>query len=386
MNHKTIEELIENLLYAPDGWSVEADIIIDELMSYGEAVIKPLIYNFLAHPDVDYGLDNTYEVVVAMKQFGGYTVDTLVEALSDEDKLVRHVSARALGDIATSRVLPVLEKEMLNNHSYSAVIAIAKIGGDDAARILLNALQTTELDRVFIIGWLGATGSQLVLETLIDTLRDADADIRLYGISQLGVLAFPSSSQQLIEAMLHDTNLRNRQRSAYILATIYKDYRAAPTLIKELSHKLPSIREMIIKGLTHSGNRDYINQIYDLFLNDSELSVRACAAHSLVAFDSVNKDEAIIFIEQLLLSEETSIRLKALYPLRDIQHQRMFMWLKQIRNDDDSYIRFHAALIYSENGKNTHKEFLRLWQNEENHRLVKKAVIEAVENIESRNK
>ncbi len=383
MSEARIQKLIENLLEQPDGWNEDVDVIIDELVSIGEPAIKPMIYHFLAHPDNYYPMDNTYEVIMGLKQMGDTVVDTLLEALVDSDEQIRHVAANALRDLGGKRTLPALENEMLVNTSYSALYAIGSIGGDTAAHMLLGALQTEIFEKSSIISWLGYTGSELALETLLKSLESDDRNIRYSAIQGIGNLAHPAAREYL-HAMLSDEDKKIRHQAASVLASKYHDPRSATMLSHGFQDVLASGRESAIYWITQSGNKSYLKQIYRLFKGDKESSVRIYAAHSLIYFET-NDGEATQYIEDILSSEDTKNHSVAIYAMKQIQHHLTLTWLLHARQDSNAALRYHAAQLIGDYGHQTEIGFLGKWLKDENNRLVKKSIKAAIERLEAKN-
>jgi HEAT repeat protein len=129
----------------------------------------------------------------------------LISALSREGAPVRVVvdALRAFGELA----MPGL-RQAANEPNVllrlRAIDLVARYGGDEDAAFIAGILRDptpdTRLRAIEHIGY-GLQQSPLVLEALIERLRDTEEDIALAAIEALGEIAKPSAAPHLIECL-----------------------------------------------------------------------------------------------------------------------------------------------------------------------------------------
>ena len=369
----SVDELIQRLLDEHDDWSETADEIIDELVAMGEPAIKPMIYQVLGNPDLDYPLDHTEAVAYALKQMGQPALTTLLETLNDPDPLVRAGSARALGVIGDKSALPALENALLKEQSFSALYALGQIGGDEAAQMLLKAMALGLFNPSSIISWLGETRSPTVIQPVIDFADHSDAEVRRSVAEALGNFDDPLARDVLIH-LLEDEDQGVQYRVAHILATRFHYAGAAHVIVRQLEHKSEATRASTIAWIVQSGNQDYIERINELFKTDPARLVRLSAANALIEISYNDVDEAKRFVETALFSDDVMSRYDAVRSLYGMRHQFVETWLLYRIKDTDAYIRYFVADTLRQLPKLDSLDPIYDWKKTEEHRLVKKAI------------
>ena len=157
-------------------------------------------------------------------------VDLLVPALGDTSPPVRAAAAFALGLLKDARALPVL-LQLVRRASVAeqgspeveAVTAIARIGGDEGARALVDIIAT---------GSPGAPTPPVVAAALLEAWR-------------LGSRA-PVSD---LAAYADDPDIGTRWRALYSIARL-RAHRAAARLVTALTDREPMIRAVAARGVT----------------------------------------------------------------------------------------------------------------------------------------
>ncbi len=141
---------------------------------------------------------------------GARAVPALTDALSSKDDRVRARAARTLGMIGNASPVPAL-LEMVRrrqNRYTSALHALGKIGGPDAARHLLAALPREPLRmQADIVRYLGLIGDNRAVAPLCALLEESTSiRVRRQAAEALGRFRDPRSRDALQKAVDHDTN------------------------------------------------------------------------------------------------------------------------------------------------------------------------------------
>lgn len=380
MSQKQAEKLIERLLELPDDWDEEVDEIIDALVELGEPAIKPMIYQFLAEPNLHYPMDNTEEIASAFGRMGDAALKALIQALDDSNPHIRDGATWVLGEIRNPNAVEALAKVLWEQKSPTAIISLGKIGGEQAAENLLKALERGHFEKRFVITWLGNTGSNSVFDTLIHALNDKDRDVRHAALYSLAELNKPQVIDPLVSA-LNDQDDNVRRTAAYLLATHYNDPRAAHVFAEDFDSNK---RVPAMGWIAQSGNTEYVEQIYSFFASDRELIIRLSAANALILLETKYDNDAVQLIEKSLNSKDLNTRFETLRSISGMKHRFAEKWLLSFIHDSNDYLRYCAAIELSKQGTSDVLSLMEGWLAREQHRLVKKAVIRAIEMIESR--
>ena len=216
-------------------------------------------------------------------------VQTLINALKDNNWQVRVFSAYVLGEAKEQRSKQAL-KEVALNDQYVVVRGMATISlgkmGDDEAKYqgilnLENVLQSKESIEIF--------------------LPDKAMAAQMIGLI---------GDNRAIPALLYSLENNNEFVQEFILSALDEigDKVAAPTIIKFLKSESPYVREAALRALGHIGNDQCLSSINELLLSDSLLSVREVA---LCALGNIGSKNAITILINFIEDKDNNIYLRS---------------------------------------------------------------------------
>ena len=164
-------------------------------------------------------------------------VEKFIEELKDDDFDVRRNAVNALQDIGDNRAIEPLIEALKNEHKlnirWSIRRGIKKIGGENVVESLINALTDDDHKaREAIAEALGGYRDERVVEPLIAALKDEEPRVREAAARALGDVNDVQAVEPLIEA-LKDDDWHVRVSSARALGII-GDERAVEPLIEAM--------------------------------------------------------------------------------------------------------------------------------------------------------
>jgi HEAT repeat protein len=160
----------------------------------------------------------------------------LLKALGDENIVVRRIAAYALGQIGSEAAISGLLKA-LEDESYDvcwrAAQTLCKIGSEAAVSGLLRALEHEKINvRWKAADTLGEIGSEAAISGLLKALEDESYDVRWRTAYALGQIGSEAAISGLLKA-LEDEDSNVRWRAAEALGQIGSEV-AIPGLLKAL--------------------------------------------------------------------------------------------------------------------------------------------------------
>lgn len=151
----------------------------------GGPSVRSLIKNLGMHKDDDVREEAIEELV----NIGEPAVESLINALGDEDQVVRSLAAKTLGEIGDSRAVEPLIRALGHEHELvraGAATALIKLG-EPAVTSLIEALGDENFNvRANAAMALGDIGDRQAVELLIQALQDEDWRVRCAAAYALG--------------------------------------------------------------------------------------------------------------------------------------------------------------------------------------------------------
>ncbi len=179
------------------------------------------------------------DAIKALVQKGQLAIEALIEALQDNNPMVRKNAAWALGEIRdTLAVEPLISKLPDKAHEVReyAAGALGKIKDNRAVEPLSNTLKDKNLDvRLTVIASLGEIKDTSAVLPLIESLQDTITNVRRYAAEALGIIQDNRAVKSLIVA-LEDKYISVGAMAAWALGEI-KDTCATQPLIRVLMER-----------------------------------------------------------------------------------------------------------------------------------------------------
>ena len=216
---------------------------------------------------------------------------TRVGPLRDES--IRVAAAKVLGSFGPKAELavPGLLKALHDPQSYVAMEAAAALAraGSGALPALINALnENNPLVRHAAAYALGEVGprAEKAVPSLISRLEDTDAEVRSSSASSLLLIGYPSITA--MSNIVDHGDASSREAAVLEFVRFYRSLRSmVPPLIKMAHAEAPEIRRSAITalGVMHSADNDTI-QTFRAACGDPALEVRLAAVSALALVPS----------------------------------------------------------------------------------------------------
>ena len=179
-------------------------------------------------------------------------VEKFIEELKDDAFDVRRSAVNALQDIGDNRAIEPLIEALKNEHElnirWSIRRGIKKIGGENVVESLINALTDDDHKaREAIAEALGGYRDERVVEPLIAALKDEEPRVREAAARALGDVNDVQAVEPLIEA-LKDEEPKVREAAASALEDV-NDVQAVEPLIEALKDEEKEVRGAAAKSL-----------------------------------------------------------------------------------------------------------------------------------------
>ncbi|MBS7281260.1 MAG: HEAT repeat domain-containing protein [Candidatus Freyarchaeota archaeon] len=271
IGEKAIEPLRRELMHGHRGNREMMAWILGEIGS--QRAIKPLIeaLKYSGHDSFDVHED----VINSLVKIGEPAVDSLIQALDDEDTLFRSNVREALegiGKPAVPQLIQALKCEK-KNIRREAAYSLATIGGEEALEPLLAALGDEDAEvRANAARALGRIGGSRAVEPLIKALKDKEPLVREYTVDALGSIGDSRAFQILVSAM-EDEDEDVRRAAVYALNNFGR--LAVEPLVKAMgrsdirryaldaleSIKDPGTVELFIQALEEKDLDDFVSNV-----------------------------------------------------------------------------------------------------------------------------
>ena len=307
-------------------------------------------------------------------------VQSLIDALKDEDWEVRKQVAWALGEMEDRKAVKALSELLLSDESWevrreaaSALEQIEDRGAVDALSSALtkdlnwevrreaaealgqiqdhgaiSALESALKDenrmvRREVVEALGELEDHRTIDALIGALKDVDWEIRRKAAWALGEIESPNAVEALITAT-KDENPYVRKQAVWALGNI-EDRRAIHALNKSLKDEFWEVRKYAIDALQNLNDFRAVDPLIEILQNDSHREVRYKAAEAL---GDIEDRKAVDPLISVLTDPDWQIRKKAARALGEIQDRRAIQALTKALKDKNKEVRSRAAWALGE--------------------------------------
>ncbi len=170
-------------------------------------------------------------------------------------------------------------------------------------------------------------------ETLIEDLKSADIDTRINAIEGLGELGDPRAIDSLSK-LLNDPIEQIRDCAIWNLGLL----KAGDILIKNLNHKLESVRKYVIEVLGNIEEQAAVDPLIEL-LNDPNDEIRANSAWSIGKLEDKKAFEPLI---KSLNDKNSEVRENSAWALGKLNDIRAIPFLLKAIYDPDEIVQNNA--------------------------------------------
>jgi len=299
----------------------------------------PRLLSFLEADDRDLRLASA----MALGDIGdSKAVNPLLSRLSDDDALLRMTAINSLGKIGASGTVDALGKrldvEPVGGNREAVVVALGRIGGDQALHLLISALNNEDYrvrDRA--VKELARTTDVRVLEPLLGVVGRANWDALRKALVRLGKSEVPT----LLRAFESHPDQKTRHMVAQALGDI-KDPRAIDTMVATIvassdTGKIFSAKDCLLL----IGNPALEPLMKALDNKDDEARIRVIAALS-----EFRSPRTVGTLLSALDDRNPDVRRIALQILRDIGDARCVPpAMRMFKEDVDENVRHKAGEI-----------------------------------------
>ncbi len=302
-------------------------------------------------------------------------IDTLIQTLDDEDKIVRQYAAEALARRKDDRVLPTLLDGLNDKNVFvrrKAASSLCHFKDDRLVEPLIKALDDKDgYVREGAVRALGRIGDPRAVEPLINVLKKKGmaatwARAELQGITkvnfrhdvnkwkawwnknkeicikfsrietQMKEKEAPKLVEYLINA-LNDQDPYIRKRAARALADS-KDSRVLSCLMNALNDPNPGVRASAALALGKKGENGAVGSL-NRSLSDEDKEVRSAVAYALKKLKDKRSVEPLI---AALNDQSKRVKVDVIWALMDIGDSRSIKPLIKTLRDQDANIRIVA--------------------------------------------
>ena len=245
-------------------------------------------------------------------------VSVLIEALGDEDSLVRYIAASALGrmDPTAQTAVPALTaalNDTFDDVRYYAAIALGEIRENVPLQALIAVLRDVDSDVARQAAKaLGKIRDPAAVPALIETLvNEGQAiDLTVAAALALGEIGDPSATQPLLKTLRQAKSPDLRISAALALGEI-GDPSATQPLLKTLRQaKSPDLRisaALALYRVNRSQRDTVIHTLIDELQPGKESSNRVNAASALYRVDPSQRDVVVASLIDLVLTKPKRI-------------------------------------------------------------------------------
>lgn len=321
---------------------------------------------------------------------------TLVKATKDEDVLIRKTAANALGWIKFSnQSLDYIIDAFLNDdkvvRSQIAFvlgrIASQGIRSPRAVQLLIDALNDkSQQVQEKAAQALGMFKDADAVEPLINALNGSDM-VRNAALSSLGVLQDERAVEPLINLYKNKTSLKTLRQNILINLGLIGSTKAFQLILDTLRDKDVQIRAAAVNALGWLGNQQAIEPLIQALETD-EVLVASQAAQSLGQLKAYRVFE--LLLNKARFAKHPLIQIYSIKGLGELRSEQAFDFLIKVLKSPYSDFRYEAAIALGKLGderaleeldklvKNDHSEVNLIQSNI----TVSQGALEAIKNIE----
>lgn len=264
--------------------------------------------------------------VEALGKIGNQAVIPLIGALSDEDWVIKSAAESALVKIGKPTVKPLVKLLKNRNESFweSASGILGKIGDSEAALPLINALEEENVIILnYAISTLGRIGDKRAIQPIINVTKK-------YGNTFDSTKALVNLGEPVTKPLLLDL-LRSEDcwRTAELLGSFGKT--AVEPLVALLKDKEINQQGLVAAALGYTGAKEAVNPLIAA-LQDENRIVSWRASKALVEIGKVAVEPLI----KMLNHKNDYLRMLAIDSLGKIEDKRAIEPLKKLINNNNS--------------------------------------------------
>jgi len=277
-------------------------------------------------------------------------MDSLTQALNDEDQSVRHEILEALektGGLAVSEVIGEALRSKWSDVRCSTIKALGNAGGPKAIEALTEMLLRDEDSsvRYSVVTALGSIGDSEAIDGLIEALKDEDYRVGSHAARVLGESAQlgPATIVQLI-------NMMYGEEAVACLAADVLGAVGGPTALEALMQRLNDkqksnsvdehyhFNSAVEAALRKTGGPEALKLLIEALCSPSE-EVCCSAAEALGEIQSPKATKALI---QACYDGRRSVRHKAVKALRGVRGPDVVRALMRLLDDKADIVRKEA--------------------------------------------
>ena len=284
-------------------------------------------------------------------------VDLLISSLNEKDAAVRSQAAWALGDIGEQKsgdlnrkiviALNTVMKDTNPDVRVTAVSALAKIGGDEVVRVIINSIKdgTSALEDEDVRVRREAARALIRLKAedgvrgLIESLNDHDYLVQKYAILALGAIGREEAIEPLKKTFSSGGSILKPEIIS-ALARIGKK-EAIPFIVSALLDSDPPTKGEACLALGHLEASEDMDSLL-ASLKDGHFYVRRSAVWSIGKLRT-NTDKSIHELISMLEDGDASVRLQTCITLAELKTEPALKPLEKRLADDDKFVRRSAA-------------------------------------------
>lgn len=319
------------------------------LVKIGEAAVEP-VANAAKHGNWLVRL----AALGVLKEIGAdKSIETFINALKDQNSIIRGYAATTLGDHpreeATELLLALLgDKDP--NVVPNVIYALYCVGDKVVKPALPKLRDENPAIRFYVVTLLGYIGNSGATAPLAEMLKsEKDASIRRMIAWALGMIGDEKAFDPLADLLLKDRSWEIRCAAAKALNDI-GDEKAIESLLKAAADANPNVRVAALRALADLGNDKATDSIKEMLKSDPHAGVRSAAAAGL---GGIGGQAAVDSLINALDDPDPGVRNAAAAALGKTGDAGALPRLREILKDDDPLVRMGAVLGIARIGGNS---------------------------------
>ena len=271
------------------------------------------------------------------------TLQPLLQALKDEERIVRKAAASALGDLKDPASVPPLLDTLKDEEwevRWVATEALGKIQDPASIQPLLQALK----DEESIVRWTAVEALARFHEPasvphLVQALKDEDDEVRWAAVGALSEFDDSLTLPHLL-GCLHGHDTRSREAAATVLVLAESNHpQAIPALLEALRDVAPEVRREAAEALGFFEKHLILPDLNKLLRDQLPLTRRA-AVRVLGKF---NDPTVLPSLRVALSDKDFRVREAAVEALGGIEDSSVLFPLLDALRDEEAFVRWAAA-------------------------------------------